>query len=133
MKRSKSLKLFQNPIVSGIVLCMVFAVVLTAFAAGLLLSGVLPQTVIRETGVVCSSFAALLGCLISLNKAQNKKMIYVLCIWIGYLLLLTLGNLLFLKDRNWNILPILLSTGAGAIIGGILTIAGKKRNKRRTW
>ena len=131
MKKGKAVTVIHNPILIGTACCVIFALALTAASAGLLKSEILPQDSIRITAAVCTGLAALLASLLFVRKTKDKKLLYAMGICLGYLTIMMISRLLFLRDGAWDVFPMLCSSAVGAICGGIWAAFSQKSRKRR--
>ena len=130
MKKTGSINLLHNPIITGLLAAILSSIAFSALAAALAKNGVLSQTVIQPAGSVCAALGTLLGSMITAKKAQSRKLICAMLVCAGFVAILFLCNLLFLKDSELNMLPVLLPSAGASLVGGVLAVSTKTTKRR---
>ena len=104
---------------------------LTAASSALALRGVIGQGSIPTAGLCANALAAFVGSVLAARGFAQRKLLYTLASAAGYLLLLLLGNLLFVSappdGACWVVLPAL----GAAILAALLASRKPKRSRRR--
>ncbi len=76
--------------------------------------------------------SAIIGTLVGIRQSQTRKIIIAGIIWAGYLIILMIISLIVFSGKLERVLPGMISSMAGSIIGCMIKIAGQK-GKHRRW
>ena len=118
----------QIAIGSAADLCCMLA--LTAIMAGLVLGGAIGQGSIRTAALCANALAVFLGSLLAAKGFSQRRLPMTLASVGGYLLLLLLGNLLFVGAAPTGALAVCLPSIGAAILAALLA-SRKPRPRRR--
>ena len=110
------------------ILCML---VLTAIASWLVLGGAIGQGRIRTAALAANALAVFLGSLFAAHRFAQRKLLFTLASAGGYLLLLLLGNLAFVKGTPDGLLWVMLPALGAATLAALLASRKPKTRRRR--
>lgn len=110
------------------VLCML---ALTALASALTLGGAIGQGSIQMAALAANALAVFLGSLFAARRFAQRKLLFTLASAGGYLLLLLLGNLAFVKGMPEDVLRVMLPALGAATLAALLASRKPKTRRRR--
>ena len=108
-----------------------FMLGLTAIASALVLSGVIGQGGIPAAGLCANAMAVFLGSLIAARGFSQRRLLSTLTCTAGYLLVLLLGNLLFVSAPPDGVLWVAVPALAASTLACLLVSGKPKRGRRR--
>lgn len=128
MAKKKGPEQMPVTIAKGTVANCVCLLVLAALGAALVLGGAVGQGSIGTLALVCSAAAAFLGSLITAARCPQKRLAVTMACCCGYLLVLLMGNLLFVRASPSGfalvVVPAIFAAGLAAML------ASRPRKKR---
>ena len=131
MARKKGTRSVPVQIAIGSAAGLALMLALTALASVLVLRGVIGQGSIPAAGLCASALAAFAGSLFAAKGFAQRRLLYTLASTGGYLLLLLLGNLLFVSAPPGGILWVAVPALGAAIFAALLASRKPKRSRRR--
>ena len=108
-----------------------FLLVLTAIASALVLSGVIGQGSIPTASLCANALAAFAGSLIAARGFSQRRLLSTLACTAGYLLVLLLGNLLFVSAPPDGVLWVAAPALAASTLACLLVSGKPKRGRHR--
>ena len=110
------------------ILCML---ILTAIASVMVLGGTIGQGSIQTAALAANALAVFFGSLFAAHRFVQRKLLLTLASAGGYLLLLLLGNLAFVKGMPEGILRVMLPALGAATLAALLASRKPKTRRRR--
>lgn len=131
MGKKKAVRSVPAQIVIGSAAELGFMLALTAVMAALTLGGAIGQGSIRTAALCANTLAAFLGSLLAAKGFSQRRLPMTLLSVGGYLLLLLLGNLLFVGEAPSGALAVCLPPIGAAILAALLVSRKPKTRRRR--
>lgn len=131
MAKKKVRRSMPVQIALGSVLDFAFMAALTAAASWLVLGGLIGQGRIGEAALTANALAVFLGSLFAARGFAQKKLPLTLASAVGYLVLLLLGNLLFVGAPAGGWMLVVLPTMGAAALAALLASRKPKAKRRR--
>ena len=131
MGKKKAVRSVPAQIVIGGAAELGFMLALTAVMAALTLGGAIGQRSIRTAALCVNALAAFLGSLLAAKGFSQRRLPMTLASTGVYLLLLLLGNLLFVGAAPADGLAVCLPSIGAAILAALLVSRKPKTRRRR--
>ena len=131
MARKKGARSVPAQLAIGSAAALGFLLVLTAIASALVLSGVIGQESIPTASLCANALAALAGSLIAARGFSQRRLLSTLACTAGYLLVLLLGNLLFVSAPPDGVLWVAAPALAASTLACLLVSGKPKRGRHR--
>ena len=131
MARKKRVRSVPAQLAIGSAADLGFLLVLTAIASALVLSGVIGQGSIPTASLCANALAAFAGSLITARGFSQRRLLSTLACTAGYLLVLLLGNLLFVSAPPDGVLWVAAPALAASTLACLLVSGKPKRGRHR--
>ena len=131
MARKKRVRSVPAQLAIGSAADLGFLLVLTAIASALVLSGVIGQGSIPTASLCANALAAFAGSLIVARGFSQRRLLSTLACTAGYLLVLLLGNLLFVSAPPDGVLWVAAPALAASTLACLLVSGKPKRGRHR--
>ena len=131
MARKKRARSVPAQLAMGSAADLGFLLVLTAIASALVLSGVIGQESIPTASLCANALAAFAGSLIAARGFSQRRLLSTLACTAGYLLVLLLGNLLFVSAPPDGVLWVAAPALAASTLACLLVSGKPKRGRHR--
>lgn len=131
MARKKGARSVPAQLAIGSAADLGFLLVLTAIASALVLSGVIGQGSIPTASLCANALAAFAGSLIAARGFSQRRLLSTLACTAGYLLVLLLGNLLFVSAPPDGALWVAAPALAASTLACLLVSGKPKRGRHR--
>lgn len=131
MARKKGVRSIPAQLAIGSAADLGFLLVLTAIASALVLSGVIGQGSIPTASLCANALAAFAGSLIAARGFSQRRLLSTLACTAGYLLVLLLGNLLFVSAPPDGVLWVAAPALAASTLACLLVSGKPKRGRHR--
>ena len=131
MSSKKGARSVQAELAIGSASDLCFLLVLTAIASALVLSGVIGQGSIPTASLCANALAVFAGSLITARGFSQRRLLSTLACTAGYLLVLLLGNLLFVSAPPDGVLWVAAPALAASTLACLLVSGKPKRGRHR--
>ena len=131
MARKKRVRSVPAQLAIGSAADLGFLLVLTAIASALVLSGVIGQGSIPTASLCANALAVFAGSLITARGFSQRRLLSTLACTAGYLLVLLLGNLLFVSAPPDGVLWVATPALAASTLACLLVSGKPKRGRHR--
>ena len=131
MARKKRVRSVPAQLAIGSAADLGFLLVLTAIASALVLSGVIGQGSIPTASLCANALAVFAGSLITARGFSQRRLLSTLACTAGYLLVLLLGNLLFVSAPPDGVLWVAAPALAASTLACLLVSGKPKRGRHR--
>ena len=131
MGKKKAVRSAPVQIAIGSAADLGFMLALMAIMSALVLGGAIGQGSVQTAGLCANALAVFLGSLIAAKGFSQKRLPMTLASAGGYLLLLLLGNLLFVDAAPTGALAVVLPSAGAAFLAAMLASRKPKTRRRR--